>query len=650
MNTILWKPSKSQVNSSQIEAFRLQVNSRFNLNIETYSELHSWSITNISDFWKAIWGFMAIECSSNYKQIVDDVNKMPGAKWFEGTRFNFAENLLRLRSNKPAIHFQNENKTKKTISYNKLYNEVEKLASSLRKIGVKKGDRIVGYMPNIPETIIGMLATTSIGAIWSSCSPDFGTQGVLDRFTQIKPKIIFATDGYFYNGKSFSSIDKLKVIVNKLPTIEKTVIIPFVSSSPNFKSIKNSLIWHRFLDSKPEPLFFEQLPFDHPLYIMYSSGTTGKPKSIVHGAGGTLIQHLKELRLHSNINGDDTVFYFTTCGWMMWNWLISSLAIGSTIVLYDGAPFYPDKNSMWNMIDDFKITHFGTSPKFLETCKDTKLSPIKTHSLNSLKSIFSTGSPLTEKYFEYVYKHIKKDVQLSSISGGTDIISCFALGNTTLPVISGEIQCIGLGMDVAAFDDYEEDLINQKGELVCKKAFPSMPIYFWNDKDDKKLYSAYFNKYKNVWHHGDFIEINNHGGVKIFGRSDATLNPGGVRIGTSEIYRVVESFDAIDDSLVIGQPINDNERVILFIMINQHYIFSNELVLEIKEVIRQKCSPRHVPHIILETKDIPYTLSGKKVEVAVKKIINGDFIENKEALKNPESLDLYKNIKELNYD
>ena len=378
MNTILWKPSKDQIKSSQLEAFRLQVNNRFNLNIKNYSELHSWSISNISDFWKAIWGFMALECSSNYKQVVDDVNKMPGAKWFEGARFNFAENLLRFRSNKAAIHFQSENNTNKTISYNKLYSQVEKLASSLRKMGVEKGDRIVGYMPNIPEAIIGMLATTSIGAIWSSCSPDFGIQGVLDRFTQIKPKIIFAADGYFYNGKSFNSIDKLEVIVKKLPTIEKTVIIPFVSSSPNFKSIDNSILWLSFLDSSPKSLLFEQLPFDHPLYIMYSSGTTGKPKSIVHGAGGTLIQHLKELRLHSNISTDDTVFYFTTCGWMMWNWLISNLAIGSTIVLYDGSPFHPDKNSMWNMIDDFKITHFGTSPKFIETCINTKLSPLKT--------------------------------------------------------------------------------------------------------------------------------------------------------------------------------------------------------------------------------------------------------------------------------
>ena len=648
MNTILWKPSKNQIDSSQLEAFRLQVNSRFNLNIENYSELHSWSILNISDFWKAIWGFMAIEFSSNYKNIVDDVNKMPGAKWFEGVRFNFAENLLRVRSDKPAIHFQSENNSNRTISYKELYSEVEKLASSLRKMGVKKGDRVVGYIPNIPEAIIGMLATTSIGAIWSSCSPDFGIQGVLDRFTQIKPKVIFAADGYFYNGKTFNSIDKLEAIVDKLPTIEKTVIVQFVSSSTNFKSIDNSILWQSFLDSNPESLFFEQLPFDHPIYIMYSSGTTGKPKSIVHGAGGTLIQHLKELRLHSNISADDTVFYFTTCGWMMWNWLISNLAIGATIVLYDGSPFQPNKNSMWNMIDNYKITHFGTSPKFLESCINTKVSPKKTHSLKSLKSILSTGSPLVEKCFEYVYKHIKKDVQLASISGGTDIISCFALGNPTLPVINGEIQCIGLGMDVAAFNDNQEELFNQKGELVCKKAFPSMPIYFWNDKDGKKLYEAYFNKYKNIWYHGDFIEINDHKGVKIFGRSDTTLNPGGIRIGTSEIYRVVESFDAISDSLVIGQSIKDDERVILFIMINKGYSFNKELINDIKKDIFTKCSPRHVPEIILESKDIPYTISGKKVEIAVKKIINGYDVDNKQTLKNPESLDLYKNIKELN--
>jgi len=647
MNTILWKPSKDQINSSQLEAFRLQVNSRFNLKIENYSELHSWSISNINDFWKAIWGFMAIKCSSNYNQVVDDENKMPGAKWFDGLLFNFAENLLRIKSDKAAIIFQSENADSKIISYNELYDEVEKVASTLRKMGIKNGDRIVGIMPNLAETVIAMLATTSIGAIWSSCSPDFGTQGILDRFTQINPKIIFASDGYFYKGKSFDSLNKLKDLLNHLPSVRKVIITPFVRENPDISSINNSLVWNDFIDPKPNPIIFEQVPFDHPLYIMYSSGTTGKPKSIVHGAGGTLIQHLKELRLHTDININDTVFYFTTCGWMMWNWLVSNLAIGSTILLYDGSPFHPDRNSMWDMIDNYKVSHFGTSPKFLETCRDTKLSPIKTHSLKSLKSILSTGSPLVEECFEYVYKHIKKNIQLSSISGGTDIISCFALGNPILPVINGEIQCLGLGMDVAAFNKNGEDLVNKKGELVCKKAFPSMPVYFWNDKNGKKFFDAYFNKFKNVWHHGDFIEINNYGGVKIFGRSDATLNPGGIRIGTAEIYRVVDRFDAVNDSLVIGQSINDDERVILFIIISNGYKFSNKLVHDIKKTIFKECSPRHVPEIILEAKDIPYTINGKKVEIAVKKVINGENVENKDALKNPEALDLFKNIREL---
>ena len=647
MNTILWKPSKDQINSSQLEAFRLQVNSRFNLKIENYSELHSWSISNINDFWEAIWGFMAIKCSSNYNQVVDDENKMPGAKWFDGLLFNFAENLLRIKSDKAAIIFQSENADSKIISYNELYDEVEKVASTLRKMGIKNGDRIVGIMPNLAETVIAMLATTSIGAIWSSCSPDFGTQGILDRFTQINPKIIFASDGYFYKGKSFDSLNKLKDLLNHLPSVRKVIITPFVRENPDISSINNSLVWNDFIDPKPNPIIFEQVPFDHPLYIMYSSGTTGKPKSIVHGAGGTLIQHLKELRLHTDININDTVFYFTTCGWMMWNWLVSNLAIGSTILLYDGSPFHPDRNSMWDMIDNYKVSHFGTSPKFLETCRDTKLSPIKTHSLKSLKSILSTGSPLVEECFEYVYKHIKKNIQLSSISGGTDIISCFALGNPILPVINGEIQCLGLGMDVAAFNKNGEDLVNKKGELVCKKAFPSMPVYFWNDKNGKKFFDAYFNKFKNVWHHGDFIEINNYGGVKIFGRSDATLNPGGIRIGTAEIYRVVDRFDAVNDSLVIGQSINDDERVILFIIISNGYKFSNKLVHDIKKTIFKECSPRHVPEIILEAKDIPYTINGKKVEIAVKKVINGENVENKDALKNPEALDLFKNIRQL---
>ena len=647
MNQILWTPTQDQIEASQMDAFRKQINARYNLSLNDYHELHQWSVTHITDFWKAIWGFMSIEFSSDYTQVVDDETKMPGAKWFEGAQFNFAENLLRIRSDKPAIQFKGEGQPVRTLSYIELFSEVENLASALRKMGVQKGDRVVGFMPNMPETIIAMLATTSIGAIWSSSSPDFGIKGVLDRFTQIEPKVLFAADGYFYNGKPFDSLQKLKSILDELPTIERVVITPYTKPDPNISSVNNGIIWNEFIDESPNTLEFEQLPFDHPLYIMYSSGTTGLPKSIVHGAGGTLLQHLKELRLHGNVSMDDTVFYFTTCGWMMWNWLVSNLAIGATIVLYDGNPFHPSPNAMWDMVDELGITHFGTSAKFIDACKQEGLSPKKTHSLSTIRTIFSTGSPLVEESFDYVYDHIKSNVQLASISGGTDIISCFAGGNPTLPVYRGELQCLGLGMDVAAFDFKGNALENKKGELVCRKAFPSMPIYFWNDSDGEKYHNAYFDEFNGIWHHGDFIEVNEHGGVTIFGRSDATLNPGGVRIGTAEIYRVVEGFDVVADSLVIGQPIDGDERVVLFIKMNEGQELSNELIVEIKKTIRSNCSPRHVPAIVLETNDIPYTINGKKVEIAVKKIIQGEDVTNKDALSNPESLELYKDINEL---
>ena len=647
MNQILWTPTQDQIEASQMDAFRKQINARYNLSLNDYHELHQWSVTHITDFWKAIWGFMSIEFSSDYTQVVDDETKMPGAKWFEGAQFNFAENLLRIRSDKPAIQFKGEGQPVRTLSYIELFSEVENLASALRKMGVQKGDRVVGFMPNMPETIIAMLATTSIGAIWSSSSPDFGIKGVLDRFTQIEPKVLFAADGYFYNGKPFDSLQKLKSILVELPTIERVVITPYTKPDPNISSVNNGIIWNEFIDESPNTLEFEQLPFDHPLYIMYSSGTTGLPKSIVHGAGGTLLQHLKELRLHGNVSMDDTVFYFTTCGWMMWNWLVSNLAIGATIVLYDGNPFHPSPNAMWDMVDELGITHFGTSAKFIDACKQEGLLPKKTHSLSTMRTIFSTGSPLMAESFDYVYDHIKSNVQLASISGGTDIISCFAGGNPTLPVYRGELQCLGLGMDVAAFDFKGNALENKKGELVCRKAFPSMPIYFWNDSDGEKYHNAYFDEFNGIWHHGDFIEVNEHGGVTIFGRSDATLNPGGVRIGTAEIYRVVEGFDVVADSLVIGQPIDGDERVVLFIKMNEGQELSNELIVEIKKTIRSNCSPRHVPAIVLETNDIPYTINGKKVEIAVKKIIQGEDVTNKDALSNPESLELYKDINEL---
>ena len=647
MNPILWTPTQNQINASQMEAFRNQVNSRFNINLKNYFDLYEWSISNISDFWKAIWGFMAIEFSGDYTQVVDDDSKMPGAQWFNGVKMNFAENLLRIRSEKPAIHFKGEGQAVQTLSYNELFDEVEKLAYALRKIGIQQGDRVAGFMPNMPETIIAMLATASIGAIWSSSSPDFGIKGVLDRFTQIEPKVLFAANGYYYNGKKFDSLEKLNSILDQLPSVNRVVVTPYTESNPDISSVKNGILWDNFKDSNPSPLKFEQLPFQHPLYIMYSSGTTGLPKSIVHGAGGTLIQHLKELRLHSNIYQDDTIFYFTTCGWMMWNWLVSNLAIGAAIVLYDGSPFQPNSNAMWDMVDELEITHFGTSAKYIEACRQKGLNPIKTHSLESMRTIFSTGSPLVEESFDYVYNHIKKEIQLASISGGTDIISCFAGGNPTLPVYRGELQSITLGMDVAAYNPEGNPIQNEKGELVCRKAFPSMPIHFWNDPNGEKYHQAYFDVLPGIWYHGDYIEINDHGGVQIFGRSDATLNPGGVRIGTAEIYRVVDTFDEVEDSLVVGQKWKDDERVILFIKLNKKCILTENLTKQIKQSIRNNCSPRHVPAIVLETKDIPYTINGKKVEIAVKKIIHGDKVSNKDALANPESLDLYQNLNEL---
>jgi len=647
MNPILWTPTQDQVNASQMEAFRNQVNSRFNIDLKNYFDLYEWSISNISDFWKAVWGFMSIEFSGDYTQVVDDDSKMPGAQWFNGVKMNFAENLLRIRSEKPAIHFKGEGQAVQTLSYNELFDEVEKLASALRKIGIQQGDRVAGFMPNMPETIIAMLATASIGAIWSSSSPDFGIKGVLDRFTQIEPKVLFAANGYYYNGKKFDSLEKLNSILDQLPSVDCVVVTPYTESNPDISSVKNGILWDKFTDSNPSPLQFEQLPFQHPLYIMYSSGTTGLPKSIVHGSGGTLIQHLKELRLHSNIYQDDTIFYFTTCGWMMWNWLVSNLAIGAAIVLYDGSPFQPNSNAMWDMVDELRITHFGTSAKYIDACRQKGLNPIKTHSLESMRTIFSTGSPLVEESFDYVYNYIKKEIQLASISGGTDIISCFAGGNPTLPVYRGELQSITLGMDVAAYNSEGNPIQNEKGELVCRKAFPSMPIHFWNDPNGEKYHQAYFDVLPGIWYHGDYIEINDHGGVQIFGRSDATLNPGGVRIGTAEIYRVVDTFDEVEDSLVVGQKWKGDERVILFIKLNKKCIFTKNLTKQIKQSIRNNCSPRHVPAIVLETKDIPYTINGKKVEIAVKKIIHGHTVANKDALANPESLDLYQNLNEL---
>ena len=644
MGKIMYQPSVEQIERSQMFEFKEYINGRHGINLENYQDLHGWSVNQIPDFWEAVWSYFDIIHSESYTQIVDDVSKMPGAKWFNGARLNFAENLLRRRDDKIALIFKGEGQPTRKLTYCELYLAVAKTAQALKNVGVQKGDCIAGFIPNMPESIIAMLATTSIGAIWSSSSPDFGINGVLDRFSQIKPKVLFAANGYFYNGKSHDSLEKLQGILQDLPTVEKVVVIPYSEIDPNISSINNSILYSDFTANEAEKIEFKQLPFDQPLYIMYSSGTTGLPKSIVHGAGGTLLQHIKELRLHCDISEQDNVFYFTTCGWMMWNWLVSNLAIGATLTLYDGAPFYPDSNAMWDMADELGITVFGTSAKFIAASEAAGNNPISTNDLSSVRLILSTGSPLMEENFDYIYRNVKKNVHLASVSGGTDIISCFAGGSPTLPVYRGELQCCGLAMDVDSFDYQGKSRRNEKGELVCKKAFPSMPIYFWNDPDGQKYHNAYFDQYDGIWYHGDYIEINDHGGVTIYGRSDATLNPGGVRIGTAEIYRVVEQIPEIADSLVVGVQSEGDELVALFLIMNEDEILNDILVNQIKSSIRKNCTPRHVPSIVKSVEDIPYTISGKKVELAVKKVLHGEEVTNKDALANPEALDCFKDI------
>ena len=640
----MWKPSVEQIERSQMFEFKEFINTRHGLNLGSYQDLHEWSVDNIHEFWASAWEFFDIIHTQPYTQVVDDVSEMPGAKWFTGARLNFAENLLRRRDDKTALIFKGESQLVRKLTYAELYSEVAKTAAALRTAGVEKGDRVAGFVPNMPESIIAMLATTSIGAIWSSSSPDFGIKGVLDRFSQIEPKVLFAANGYFYNGKFHDSLEKLKGILHDLPSVEKVVVIPYSDEDPDICIISNSILFSDFIDNDEEEIEFEQLPFDHPLYIMYSSGTTGLPKSIVHGAGGTLLQHLKELQLHCDLREQDTIFYFTTCGWMMWNWLVSSLVTGASLVLYDGAPFFPDANAMWKMAEELGITVFGTSAKFIAGSEAAGNKPISTNDLSNVRLILSTGSPLMEENFDYIYRDVKKDVQLASISGGTDIVSCFAGGSPMLPVYRGELQCSGLAMDVDAFDHKGKSSRNAKGELVCKKAFPSMPIYFWNDPDGQKYHNAYFDKFENIWYHGDYIEINDHGGIKIFGRSDATLNPGGVRIGTAEIYRVVEQMAEVADSLVVGVQSDGDELVALFLKMDEGAILNDNLINQIKSSIRANCSPRHVPSIIKSVEDIPYTISGKKVELAVKKVIHGKEVTNKDALANPEALECFKDI------
>ncbi len=641
---ILWMPDKKRMQNSSMKRFIDHVNKQFDFSFSDYPSLYQWSIDNIPLFWREFWYFSGIRWDRDFDQVVDDARRMPGAKWFQGARLNYAENMLRYRDDRPAIIFRGENGVERRFTFKELYEEAHCIAEGLKRLGIKKGDRVAAVMPNIPETVIAMLATASLGAIWSSSSPDFGIKGVLDRFSQIEPKVIFAADGYYYSGKWFDSQEKLKGILGQLPSVKHVVMVDFTGNLDLKRMPSYTMTWKYLSLPVSGVMDFVQLPFDHPLYIMYSSGTTGLPKSIVHSAGGTLIQHLKELMLHCDVNKDDVVFYFTTCGWMMWNWFVSSLALGATIVCYDGNPFYPRPDALVRLADELKITLFGTSAKYLASLEAAGVKPTELSLFPHLRTITSTGSPLSEESFEYVYRDWKKDVQLSSISGGTDIISCFVLGSPMLPVHCGEIQCRGLGMDVDCFDASGRSLRNEKGELVCKSAFPSMPVYFWNDDSGEKYRNAYFTVYKDIWRHGDYISISDHGGVIIYGRSDATLNPGGVRIGTSEIYAVVETIEEIEDSVVVGQQLKGDERVILFVKLRENYDLNADLIKKIKTSIRTSCSPRHVPAVIMATPGVPYTINGKKVEIAVKQLLAGEDVLNRDALANPAVLDYFKQI------
>ncbi|MCJ7686094.1 MAG: acetoacetate--CoA ligase, partial [Desulfobacteraceae bacterium] len=559
--------------------------------------------------------------------------------------------LLRYRDDQVALIFKGEDHDSTTMTYSELYDEVARVAKSLKEAGVQVGDRVAAFMPNMPETIVAMLAATSLGATWSSCSPDFGIKGVLDRFGQIKPKVLFTANGYWFKGKSLDSIERISDILKQLPSLEKVVVVPYTEQDPDIRGVPNAIHYRDFKspDSNLE-IEFKQLPFEHPLYIMYSSGTTGLPKCMVQSAGGILIHQLKELILHTDLKREDTIFYFTTCGWMMWNWLTSSLGVGASLVLFDGNPFHPDPGALWKMAQDEKITIFGTSAGYIAALQNAGVKPGKEYDLTPLKAVLSTGSPLSVEGFEFIYEEVKKDLQLASIAGGSDLNGCFALGNPMGPVYAGELQCRGLAMNVEAFDEDGKPVINQQGELVCTAPFPSMPIYFWDDPKGEKYHAAYFDVYPNIWRHGDFIEINDRGGVVIYGRSDATLNPGGVRIGTAEIYRQVEQLEEIADSLVVGQDWKNDIRVILFVQMAEGCDLTDDLRNKIKKTIRANASPRHVPAKILAVPEILYTLNMKKVELAVKKVIQGQEVKNKDALKNPEILDYYANLKELQED
>jgi acetoacetyl-CoA synthetase len=659
----LWSPSPERISNSGIMAFINEVNARRKLGLSNYHDLYQWSIDHIEDFWVELWDFAAVIAESRGGRVLVDPGKMPGARFFPDAKLNFAENLLMRhhvhRQDTDAIVFWGEDKIRRRMTHAECYDEVSRVAQALAAAGVKTGDRVAGFMPNMPESVVAMLAAVSLGAVWTSCSPDFGVQGVLDRFGQVEPKILFACDGYWYNGKAVETLDRIAEISAQLPTLQKVVIIQYLHDGVfeygkplDVSTVRNAVTLADFTAPfAPIEISFARLPFNHPLYIMYSSGTTGVPKCIVHGAGGALLMHLKEHLLHGDVKPGDRVFYFTTCGWMMWNWLVSSLAAGATLLLYDGSPFMGRGNILFDYAAAENMTHFGTSAKFIDALAKVKAEPKKTHKLPKLRAMFSTGSPLAPEGFDYVYAKVKRDICLSSISGGTDLIACFAGGCPILPVWRGELQCRMLAMKVEVFDDDGKSMQGEKGELVCTAPFPTMPLCFWNDPGDEKYRAAYYEKYPNVWRHGDWCEITAHGGIIIYGRSDAVLNPGGVRIGTAEIYRQVEKLEEVVESLVIAQDwppgtIGD-VRLVLFVRLQEALALDDALTKKIKEVIRANTTPRHVPAKVLQVPDIPRTKSGKIVELAVRAVVHGAPVKNLEALANPEALEHFRNREEL---
>ncbi len=658
MTEPLWRPSATRIAKANLTEFAARVSSRHNIALPDYTALYTWSIGDRESFWREMWDYAGV-IGERGARVAEDVDRMPGTHWFPDAKLNYAENLLGRRAlddTGDALVFWGEDKVKRRMSHAELYASVSRVAQALRAAGVGVGDRIAGYLPNMPEAIVATLAASAIGAIWSSASPDFGVQGVLDRFGQIEPKILFTVDGYWYNGKPQPILDKVALIAERLPSLLHVVVAPYLGSAPSASEshagASRIVAWDDFLAPHAAgAIAFETLPFDHPLFIMYSSGTTGVPKCIVHGAGGTLLQHMKEHRLHSDIKAGDRLFYFTTCGWMMWNWLVSGLASGATLLLFDGSPFVDRGRILWDLADQERMTHFGTSAKYIDALKKAGLVPRKDYALKALHTMLSTGSPLSPEGFDYVYQCIKTDLCLSSISGGTDIISCFALGCPTRPVWRGELQCRGLGLRVDVFDANGKSVRQEKGELVCTASFPSMPIGFWNDADGAKYHAAYFERFPDVWCHGDFVELTKHDGMIIYGRSDATLNPGGVRIGTAEIYRQVEQLDEVTESLVIGQDWPPGEvgdlRVVLFVRLRDGLVLDDALADRIKKHIRTNTTPRHVPAKIVQVTDIPRTKSGKIVELAVRNVVSGESVKNIEALANPEALDQFRDRSEL---